>query len=112
MPELIYIPADPTLPIEMLTRRKDDLDGLQELVGGWLEASTCGLAVAWMNEEGKLQGLPVNPRATVLWHRMLGYQPGDVLCGNVYFTGRPDSRGDWTSPPAEVWNLTENWRNE
>src|SRR5262245_35255356 len=81
-----------------------ELEALQHAVGGWLEAvphfdrieidggeQRC---VALCNEEGKLNHLDHNSRATVLWHQALRFAglPGlilpngglaDYLVGNV-----------------------------
>lgn len=63
------------------------LDALQSAVGGHIESipyfskydgAPC---VAFCNEEGKLEGLPVNATATALWHAQ-GFK-ADVLCGSV-----------------------------
>ena len=39
--------------------------------------------VAYCNEEGKLEGLPINDRATLMWWNVLGRRVDDALCGNV-----------------------------
>lgn len=55
-----------------------ELEEIQELVGGNIELVLCreGLEM-YINEEGKLLGLPVNPKATSL----SGLYPHDVICG-------------------------------
>ena len=73
------------------------LKDLQDMVGGNIETVPTVLVVGWsrekgvqigmmVNEEGKVQGLPVNPLATnlsVLWD--------DVVVGNAVIMG---ARGD------------------
>lgn len=55
------------------------LSQLQGWVGGWIELVRVPFAAdAWVNEEGKLQGLPINPLATELYAN-----PNDVICGTM-----------------------------
>lgn len=49
------------------------------------------------HEEGKLEGLPLNRRATEMAKGNL--QPGDYLAGDVFLTGAPDENGDETDVP-------------
>ena len=54
-----------------------------ELIGGFetYEGKPAGLALC--NEEGKLKGLPINQKATRAWRDALGFDPGDILVGDV-----------------------------
>jgi len=66
--------------------------------GGWLESvpyfNEIEIGGKWhrcwavCDEEGKLKGLGVNPRATMLWHKTLrqrhGLAPSDILVGPVF----------------------------
>lgn len=55
--------------------------------GGHIECVTiAGVAYLYVDEEGKLKGLPVNLPASALAHG-LGWPPGDMLCGPVVFFG-------------------------
>jgi hypothetical protein len=65
------------------------LDALQKAVGGYIEIVP-GLityegadCVAFCNEEGKLNGLPFNEKATAAWQEAYGGPLGDVLLGDV-----------------------------
>lgn len=78
----------------------DRIDGslvsMQALVGGWVEAVDFEVggvqATLWLNEEGKLEGLPVNAFATALVaHRIM---PGDRIVGNVFISGGVDDEGE------------------
>jgi len=71
---------------------ESQLKELQEAVGGWVQAVdfTPQLTI-WVNEEGKLHGLPINPMATFLWEKYFGLT--DYICGNVIFTGGTDDEG-------------------
>jgi len=88
--KVMIFSADIDQPIA-LTRRDStpSLEELQKLVGGYIEAvphwdRQAGLpCVAWCNEEGKLDELPVNVRATAAWYVTLGQRVDDVLVGNV-----------------------------
>jgi hypothetical protein len=76
-----------------------ELKTLQKLVGGYIEVvphfktlygKPC---VAYCNEEGKLNGLPINHGATALWAAALGasVKLHDVLAGTVVvLTGDPE----------------------
>jgi hypothetical protein len=83
-----------------------DLRNLQSIVGGYIEAvntmyddAGTPQAVFWCNEEGKLQNLPINARATALWYAIEGGPTGDHLCGTVILTGGADRDGDILPTP-------------
>lgn len=66
---------------------------LQDAVGGYIEAvDLSDNLTMWVNEEGKLNGLPINPMATMLWEKHFGFT--DVIVGNVIFTGGTGSEGE------------------
>lgn len=78
----------------------DDLSSLQSLVGGWIEAVSIPQFIdgwetgtAYINEEGKLNQLAFNGRATDFIVPGIGIMFGDyiagdmVLCGVDYLTG-------------------------
>lgn len=73
------------------------LKTFQGLVGGWIEVISGEGWCAYLNEEGKIAGLPVNAAADSLARR-LGWEslPGDVLVGSVVFCGPLDGEGDVT----------------
>jgi hypothetical protein len=63
---------------------KPSLEGMQEAVGGYVEhVALDGKTHLWLNEEGKLVGLEVNPKATAAWRCYFGAT--DVIVGNVLF---------------------------
>lgn len=79
-----------------------DLATLQAAVGGYIEAvdlpTADGEITLWVNEEGKLVDQPeVNHVATLIALPRLG---GDLVCGNVVFTGG-------VGPEGETLGLTE-----
>lgn len=78
-----------------------DLRGWQALVGGWLEGiygpGWCG----YINETGLLDGLRINPVASILIRDAgaLGY---GLVCGPVVFFGPADANGDATDVPQPL----------
>ena len=80
-------------------RGKPSLKDLQDAVGGWIEAVPHRHPdfSAFCNEEGKINGLPLNSVAT----NFTGIH-GDVLVGDVVITGPPDEEGENTSLPDNV----------
>lgn len=74
------------------------LKGLQDLVGGYIEAvgTEDGTSI-FINEEGKLEGLEFNPLATALWWHLAPHMIGvDTLVGTAVVLGPVDSEGDET----------------
>ena len=55
-----------------------------------LDNDLSGLTI-WVNEEGKLIGLPFNSLATRLWE--MSYGRTDVMMGNAIITGDADRNG-------------------
>lgn len=98
--DVVTIQVDGTMESETIER---GATALQQRVGGWIEAVTSsdGQVTLWVNEEGKLEGLPVNELATELWYLLSPEFAGhDVLCGPVVVTGGCDDRGDTLSIPS------------
>jgi hypothetical protein len=77
---------------------KPTLTDLQSAVGGYIEVVPHdGDFTAYCDEEGKLNGQPVNSAATIF----LGVR-GDILMGPVVLIGGPDDEGEDTPLPAAV----------
>lgn len=59
--------------------KQPKLEALQKAVGGYIEYVPCDgpLGFMYCNEEGKLMGLPPNPKAT----RMIDFH--DIIAGDV-----------------------------
>jgi len=96
--KVIIIPPDGPAEERVISQ---ELRNLQSIVGGYIEAVStmydkAGVAQAifWCNEEGKLQGMPLNRRATALWYTIEGGPTGDYLCGTVILSGGSDPEGD------------------
>lgn len=112
----IVIPVDPDQPIRQQQLNKSDLDAYRQIVGGNLELVHFAEPPAGMyiNDEGKLDGLPFNHRATaLLWAHNSAYRDRDIIVGPAFILGSPDHRGDDTSAPDDLANLlfnTERYR--
>jgi hypothetical protein len=99
---VIIIPADASQPLtQMLAEKQPTLQELHAIVGGYIEVvphwddhngEPC---VVYCNEEGKLNELPINDRATLMWWNVLGQRVNDVLVGNVVLlVNLPDNNND------------------
>ena len=88
---------------------KPDLDGLQALVGGYIEAApTKGDVTVYVNEEGKIHGLPINAVATDLYYKLAPFMEGhDILVGTVVILGPVDDEGYETAVPDSVLALAD-----
>jgi Domain of unknown function (DUF3846) len=69
-------------------------DLLSKSVEGWIECVSLVSRNAdmWVNEEGKLNGLPENHQATALWVEEYGMT--DIIVGNIIITGGVDHEGE------------------
>ena len=88
MKAVITIKVDGTRSVESV--ETIDLDFLQEAVGGYIEA--VGLssyeATMYVNEEGLIRGLPMNPLASEI--------AGQLLVGDVVIVGPTNEDGEDT----------------
>jgi len=75
-----------------------------EVVHGYIEAVYLDGAVAYVNEEGKLDGLPKNQAATDMAHAHNAIYGDDWIAGNMLITGECDDEG-------EMMSLTTEWIN-
>ena len=73
------------------------LKTLQDAVGGFIQAIDLLGLTMWINEEGKIDDLPFNPFATILWEAAFGKT--DVILGDIVLTGLPDDEGNLTDIP-------------
>lgn len=98
--QIAVIPADPSLDITFQDVDTDHgyLAALQERVAGDIEAVTLHryAMTMYLNENGKLEGRPVNRRATVLAHWAEAIRSDDFIVGDVVLTGPVDSAGEDT----------------
>lgn len=112
--KVAVIPADPELPIRVdEVEGRIGLDYLQKQVKGYIEPVDITLAdedasevSMYVNEEGKLEGLPYNPRATFLAQDSI--MAFDYIAGDVVLVGPVDDEGDSTGlTEAQVEALTQ-----
>jgi hypothetical protein len=92
--KVAVIPVDGD--IEITEWERPEYQKMKTTVGGWLEAIYPASNVTmWCNEEGKIEGLPVNRNATALWYFLQPEAAGrDTLSGTVIVTGGADSEGE------------------
>lgn len=97
MPIAIVIPADDSAPVK--TQEMNGLNDYQSVVGGWIEsvATPSGDFSMYVNEEGKMMGLPLNRRATEMVASML-FQ-GDFIAGDAVIVGFDPATGEDTDIP-------------
>lgn len=73
------------------------LTALQSAVGGWVQAIDLELqpttVTMWLNEEGKLTGLPHNTTAQKLWDKAF-WVGSDFVVGDVVITGTAGDEGE------------------
>jgi hypothetical protein len=71
--------------------RLNALAQIQLEVGGYIEAVRLDKFDFYLNEEGKMIGLPLNEVGTLLWESVYGQT--DVIMGNIVVVGKPDDEG-------------------
>ena len=98
--QVIVIKADSetdTVSVEQMpSTSPDEYNFLNTAVAGWIQAVPLaedleGITL-WVNEEGKMNGLPYNQLATYLWEMSYGFT--DVIVGNAVLTGGTDDEGE------------------
>lgn len=79
---------------------------LQRVVGGYIEAarsrSTALGCTMYVNEEGKLSGLPINITATWFAHALEMISEHDMIVGDAVLLGEADAKGDDTACPDMI----------
>ena len=90
----LILKTNNTVEVEQDTEEFVSYATLSRAVGGMIEAVTLpnGLTL-WVNEEGKMDGLPVNEYATNLMTREFG-ATYDIIVGNAIVTGGADDEGE------------------
>ena len=97
----VQVTVDGRVRVIDLDTVDSELATLQDAVGGWIQAvDVVGDMSIYLNEEGKILGLPINPVATSYFDATWG-AGHDVINGDVVFTGLPDSKGDTTGLTPE-----------
>lgn len=92
------------IPVEgnMRVVEHNGLEDLQKLVGGDIETLPVGRedVAPFFNEEGKVNGLPRNERATKLLAASL--MPEDHVAGDMVLCGLNTKTGDTVALPSDV----------
>lgn len=103
--KMLRIPADMSRGVELVDA-EPTLELFQREVGGFVEAVRIPGAVIWVDEEGKLKGKPMNPRATALARigRAIG---ADFLAGDTLVVGYSAGSDTYRSVPGNVASLVD-----
>jgi hypothetical protein len=99
----IYLPADELAPLEV--RDFADFMDYQSVVGGLFDVVDLPdlSATVYVNDEGLIIGLPVNPRATYLWWLCVpAAREMSFLVGDAVIIGMPDDEGNNTDIPQDL----------
>ena len=81
---------------------ENNLGAFQAVVEGYIEGVFGRVATVYVNEEGLLRNLPMNPTATLFVNRILGHL-GTRLFGTALIVGPDDGEGNDTDVrPAVV----------
>lgn len=107
---------DPSGQVEV-TELTEDLQTLQKIVGGWLEAiygahdeRGTPQVIILCNEEARIHNLALNRKATALWHAMdpMVRDTGKNVLGTVIVVGGAAEDGSLLSIPDEVADMLIN----
>ena len=102
----ILIPQNEALPLE--ARQLDGLTDYQTAVGGWVEAIHIEKPsmTLFVNEEGKVRGLPRNSRATALWWLLSpSVRRMDMIVGEAVLIGSSRGRDTTSDLPSTFHSL-------
>lgn len=88
-------------PVQVLDLTEDSLSKMQAVVDGYVQCVDLTEQVSlWCNEEGKMNGLPVNRVGTSMWIEQYGET--DIIVGNIVLTGGTDDEGELLSLTPEA----------
>lgn len=88
-------------PVQVLDLTEDSLSKMQAVVDGYVQCVDLTEQVSlWCNEEGKMNGLPVNRVGTSMWIEQYGET--DIIVGNIVLTGGADDEGELLSLTPEA----------
>jgi hypothetical protein len=100
----IIIPADEALLIRQEQIGASHLPDYQGIAGGLIERLTLEnpSSEMYFNEEGKINELPMNRRATILlWMHRPAFRYADYVAGDAFLLGPVDNEGNDTNVPQE-----------
>ncbi|MET4669112.1 DUF3846 domain-containing protein [Streptomyces sp. PvR018] len=104
----ILLPCDEDQPIKRVEVDAENVEVLQQIVGGAYEAFDFDTPPASIiaNDGAMLWSLPHNLRATVmLWQHAKGLRGQSYINGDALLTGKPDARGRTKSVPSDLISL-------
>jgi hypothetical protein len=107
----IVVPADEEAPISRTEIEAEDPHAYMWIVEGLPVGVGIQRPPALLvaNRHGKINGMPLNRRATLLlWMHAPQFRRQDHLAGPIMLTGLPDENGIATSAPDELVNLLVN----
>lgn len=107
MIRILVVPADYTKACRQEEMNPADLQGFQEIVGGFIEhVNLAPEGSLYANEDGIAKILPFNERATALaaFHSR-PFNSKRFIVGDVYVTGPADRHGLDTDVPEEIVRL-------
>lgn len=88
-------------PVQVLDLTEASLSKMQAVVDGYVQCVDLTEQVSlWCNEEGKMNGLPVNRVGTSMWIEQYGET--DIIVGNIVLTGGTDDEGELLSLTPEA----------
>lgn len=88
---------------------EESFDVIRIVVGGWIELVRLEFGDMYINEEGKIDGLPVNARASQLAWTQGAIAEDDCIVGNAILFGKGNEFGEETSitPECRAWLLQQ-----
>ena len=93
MRKAVVIGFDTSIGVIDLDAHEGSLKVLQDAVDGWVQVVDLSPKLSiWVNEEGKMNGLPYNDIATAIYQDRFGAV--DIIVGNAVLTGGTDEEGD------------------
>jgi hypothetical protein len=93
MRKALVIGFDESLEVIDLDAPEGSLEVIKNVVDGWVEpVYLLPNETMWVNEEGKLDGLPPNSIATSIFQVVFGKV--DIIMGNAVITGGSDDKGE------------------
>lgn len=97
-----------------VTQTSNGYESLTDIVGGYIEhlylKHSDGLAIMYLNEDGKRLRLPLNPIANRIAHLYAGISEDDLIVGDVAIVGPPDHFGNDTDAPAWAVKLVTDYQ--
>lgn len=104
----IVIPVEMELPLRQQELDPHDVGTYRQIIGGPIELVLLDRPSAslYFHGEGKLEGLPINTRATaLLWVHNSALRGQDVIVGPALILGPVDRRGDDETVPEDLVDL-------